>query len=227
MAVAPPRIKRSTADLRTALKEQVILLQSYCELYDGRDLKFAKPMATALRVVLHHSEHGSSKSVLQALGLRNGRYFSVANPLNPNNLISECNLLALRMSPAGSAYIPRLPSDLGLRERKPFAEWWIGPVAKSQDKRTMSRMDIVLAVADTDGGAHVDQGFSELYLSFRTGQFLGWKYGVEGQQSEYIASPQFGCIRVIAHELLLTLQKYSPWCFDSPYSAGPSSIAGA
>ena len=91
----------------------------------------------------------------------------------------------------------------------------------------MSRMDIVLAVADTDGGAHVDQGFSELYLSFRTGQFLGWKYGVEGQQSEYIASPQFGCIRVIAHELLLTLQKYSPWCFDSPYSAGPSSIVGA
>ena len=68
-----------------------------------------------------------------------------------------------------------------------------------------------------DGGAHVDAGFTPLYQRFRTGEFLGWKVGVEGDEGTLIASPQYACIRAIAHELLLTLGQYAPWCFRKPY----------
>lgn len=81
----------------------------------------------------------------------------------------------------------------------------------------MSRMDIVRAVADTDGGAHIDPGFTRLYHRFRTGEFLGWMCSIEGKEGALIASPQFACIRAIAHELLLSLKEYAPWSFEDGY----------
>lgn len=217
-----PRVQRSRDDLKAALVEQIALLVAYCERFDQGDAKFAKPMATALRVLLHH--HKNSKSVLQELGLRSGRFFTVAPPISPKNLLSECNLLVVRVTQgAGATYLPQLEFMPGFKNRKPFAEWWVNAVAKAQDEQTMSRMDIVQAVANMDGGAHVDPGFTKLYHRFRTGEFLGWHYGIEGEEGTLIGSPQFACIRAIAHELLLTLGAYAQWCFEKRYQAAPAT----
>lgn len=212
-----PRIKRTKADLRAALTEQVGLLMAYCKHFDAGDAKFVKPMATAVRVLLHH--HGNSKSVLQELGLRSGRFYTVAPPISSTNLLSECNLVIMKLGRAGAVYLPQLEFMPGFKNRKPFPEWWASPVAKDQNKITLSRMDIVLAVANTDGGSHIDPGFTPLYHRFRTGEFLEWKCGIEGEEGVWIASPQFACIRAIAHELLLSLNEYAPWCFEATYSA--------
>lgn len=209
------KIKRSQSDLRTAFVEQVALLMSYCQQFDAGDHKYAKPMATALRVMLHKSRH--SQPILDQLRLRTGRFFTVAEPLNPNNVLSECNLVYLRGSLSGAAYVPQLELRPGFKHRMPFPEWWVRPIAKGQDGQTMSRMDIVLSVADTDGGAHVDGELPPKYASFRAGKFLGWYFIVEGQKAELIESPEYGCIRAIAHEVLLTLQAYAPWSFPQRY----------
>ena len=209
------RISRTPSDLKAALSDQVFLLQAYCEHYDRGEFEFSKPMATALRVLLHHS--GSSKSVLQQLNLRSGRYFTVVPPLNPRNLLSECNLVMMQVGPVGALYLPQLAFMHGRKNRIPFPEWWTAPVAKGQDKQTMSRMDIVGAVAGMDGGAHVDPGFTPLYARFRSGAFLGWLVHQDGQAPQLIAHPQYACIRAIAHELLLTLEKYAPGAFRAPY----------
>ena len=168
---AEPRIQRTKADLRAALIEQVGLLNAYCKNFDSGNAKFAKPMATALRVLLHH--HGNSKSVLQQLWLRSGRFYTVPPPISPTNLLSECNLLQIRLGESGAAYAPMLEFMLGFKHRKPFAEWWVQPVAKAQDKRTMSRMDIIRAVADTDGGSHIDPRFTQLTTALELVNFLG------------------------------------------------------
>jgi hypothetical protein len=36
-------------------------------------------------------------------------------------------------------------------------------------------------------------------------------------RSNYVSSPQYACMRSIAHELLLTLEKYAAWSFTKPY----------
>lgn len=210
------KVKRSQADLRAALIEQVDLLLGYCEHVDRGESAFAKPMATAVRVLLHQSP--SSHSILHQLGLRSGRYFSMAPPLNPHNILSECNLVSMRIGATDSRFLPVLHPAWSTPKRVPFPEWWTRPVAKAQDKRTMSRMDIVRAVADMDGGAHVDSGFTEIYAQFRSGEFLGWRLLREDQVSTWLTSPQYSCIRTIAHELLLSLHKYSPWCFSREYT---------
>ncbi|MBI2768961.1 MAG: hypothetical protein HYX47_05035 [Burkholderiales bacterium] len=102
-------------------------------------------------------------------------------------------------------------------------------------------MDIVTAVADTDGGAHVDPGLSSLYEAFRSGRLLGMKAvsigsgqirmtlpilesktpsTVDADNGEgLLKSPQYPCVRTITHELLLTLEKYAPWSFSVRYQA--------
>ena len=87
----------------------------------------------------------------------------------------------------------------------------------------MSRMDIIRAVADTDGGSHIDPGFTQLYHSFRTGEFSGWLVNIEGKENALIASPLFACVGAIAHELLLSLKEYAPWCFEEPYQSAAGS----
>ena len=206
--------------MKAALVEQVGLLMSYCEHYDTGDLKFSKPMATAVRVLLHHQ--GSSKSILHQLGLRSGRFFTVAPDISPTNMLSECNLVIMRLNSMGAAYIPQLEFRPNQKHRKPFPEWWTGPVAKSQSNKTISRMDIVRSIADMDGGAHIDPAFDKVYHQFRTGAFLGWEFNIEGVGVGLIPSPQYACIRAIAHELLLTLAVYAPWSFSKPYSAEPA-----
>ncbi|MGB4361820.1 MAG: hypothetical protein WBJ19_15525 [Rhodoferax sp.] len=172
-------------------------------------------MSTAVRVLLHQSR--TSLSLLQQLGLRSGRYFSVAPPINPRNLLSECNLVIMQIGPEGAGYLPQLDSTLIGKKQRPFPEWWSGPVAKAQNKQTMSRMDIVVAVAGMDGGAHVDPALTPLYERFRSGVFLGWMVMLDGVDGKFLQCPQYACIRAIAHELLLTLGKYAPWSFRKPY----------
>ncbi|MDO8318140.1 hypothetical protein [Rhodoferax sp.] len=210
-----PRIPRSSQDLKASLVEQVLLLMAYCDKFDQGVIAFAKPIAGTLRTLLHH--HGNSKSVLAQLSLRSGRYFTVTPPVDPKNLIGHCNLLSIRVDASGVTYVPQFDLPMGGKSRIPFPEWWTLPVAMSQDRKTLSRMDIVTAVADMDGGSHIDPSLTPIYESFRSGRFLGWMAMIDEKEGLPVASPQYSCLRVISHELLLSLEKYAPWSFSKPY----------
>ena len=210
-----PRIQRSNQDLRDSLREQVFLLVSYCASFDQGAMEFAKPMAGTLRTLLHQTKN--SHALLQQLNLRSGRYFTVTPPVDFQNLVGHCNLLSMRIDQNGVQYVPQLNSPMSGKNRIPFPEWWVQPVAMAQNKKTMSRMDIVTAVANTDGGSHVDPGLTPTYESFRSGEFLGWMAMKDGAEGVPIPSPHYSCLRAISHELLLSLEKYAPWSFRKPY----------
>jgi hypothetical protein len=225
---AEPRVGRTPAELREAFKQQVKLLTTYCRLYDEGDHSLALPTSTCLRLLIHQS--GKSRSLLDQLGLRGGRFYTTAPPLNPRNLMTECNLVVLRMSLAGAEFLPAI-GPLAFRDRLAFPEWWLAPVLKGKGGVTMSRHDVVTAVANTDGGAHVDPGLEAIYHSFRSGALLNWfhlrepapRHGAEAggpplsPGGTLIREPQYACIRAIAHEFLLTMQKYAPWAFGQKY----------
>ena len=230
------RIKQSRSDLRAALKEQVSLLVNFCTGYDAGKIALAKPMATALRVCLHH--RGQSTSLLQQLGLRSGWFFSAPGRLGRNTVPVGCSLTPMSYKDGGGHYVPNL-TRYSKRDRLPFPEWWTGVVLRAPTGETMSRMDIVTAVADMDGGAHVDPALAPLYARFRSGELLGMRaFPIEDGQIRMVmpifvspqravkdteqiegllTSPQYPSIRTVAHEVLLTMEKYAAWTFVEPY----------
>ena len=221
MKSKPDRIAKSKALLQGELRDQLALLQSYCKSYDAGQPRFAKPISNTLRLLLHH--RGNSNSLLQQLNLRSGRFFTVAPPLDPRNELTECNLMSLQstMVEGGkvkSEFVPRFTLGVGkYKQRVPFPEWWNNPVAKGTQSQVMCRREIVLAVADTDGGSHVDPGLEPVYTRFRSGAFFAW-YSFAGGHEQLVHSPQSACLRTIAHELLITLEKYTPLSFESRYT---------
>lgn len=111
------RVPRPKGELEYALKEQIDLLELHCASFDSGAEVVGKHIATALRVLLHH--HGQSKSLLEQLKLRSGLYFfDSAGPLNPRNLLTECNLVMYQVNDDGAKCLPLvLDGDSPIRPR--------------------------------------------------------------------------------------------------------------
>ena len=75
----------------------------------------------------------------------------------------------------------------------------------------MNRMKLVLEIANTDGGAHVDPELDEAYMALSRENSMGWHFfDSEGNQSAPIGRIEFACVRQIAHETLSTINRYVP-----------------
>jgi hypothetical protein len=79
-------------------------------------------------------------------------------------------------------------------------------VVKDNKGRFFNRRELVLNIADTDGGAHVDPGLDAAYADLSRNNSLGWNI-VEGDVQRPFPPPTMACIRQIAHEVLKTLQR--------------------
>lgn len=211
------RIKRSLDDLRQALGDQICLLQMSCESYDSGTEAAGKHIALVLRVLLHH--HRQSNSLLEQLGVRQLEFHDTAGPIDPAELAEYCGLVVMKMSGEGE-YIPRVaaPPNPNHQIRKiPFDQWWDDPVAKTKGGlggHSFSRRDLVLNVADTDGGAHVDSELESEYMDFSRKNSLGWKFGNGSMEEAFKGRPELVCMRQIAEEVMITLREHCPYIFD-------------
>ncbi len=70
----------------------------------------------------------------------------------------------------------------------------------------MTRCDLVLNVADSDGGAHVDPSLDEAYMDLSRNNSLGWILR-EGDAVGPFPPPVMACVRQIGHEVLVTLRE--------------------
>lgn len=106
----------------------------------------------------------------------------------------------------------------------------------------MSRLEMVTSVADMDGGAHVDPTFDAKYAAFRSGELLANQFTFQNgsgilrsgaaepnpvrpldEGARFVGDPQYACIRTIAHEFLLTMERSAAWAFEQgPYRWSPS-----
>jgi hypothetical protein len=204
------RVSRSSEDLKKELKDQITLLKNACDSFDNGLDAIGKHIALTLRVLLHHK--GQSRSLLEQLGLRDKRFFDSAGPLNPNNLLTECNLVGGRVSGEGGEYMPMV--QMGEPpippEKVKFVDWWGSPVLKDNKGRTYCRRKLVENVADTDGGAHVDPDLEEAYMDLSRNNSLGWLFSDGNIDEAFGGRPELACMRQIAHEVLLTLQDNAP-----------------
>lgn len=206
------RVKRSKEDLKTELNEQFALMINACECYDAGLEAIGKHIALVLRVLLYH--HGQSRALLEQLGIRNKRFpNSTGIKLNPKNLGTDCPLTVIKMTGSDATYLPLLASGGGPFPPKweKFEDWWNEPVLKDNQGRKFNRREIVLNVADTDGGAHVDPELEEAYMDLSRRNSLGWKFQ-KGDVSEMLKGrAELACIRQIAFEVIESIKKNVTW----------------
>jgi hypothetical protein len=204
------KVPRPKDELKTEIADQLQLLKLSCQSFDNGIEAAAKHISLNLRVLLHH--RGNSRSLLDQLGLRSGRYFSSVPHLNPKNLLTECGLVMMSITSSGGQYLPLIAGDAPPMPmcKIDFADWWNNPVFKDNLDRKLCRRELVLNVADTDGGAHVDPDLDEVYMAISRKNSLGWFFSNGASSTPLQGRPELACMRQIAHELLCTLNKKAP-----------------
>ena len=202
------KIPHERKELEDALIEQLQFLRSECSLFDGGMVAVGKKIALTLRILLH-SKRKNSQALLDQLGLHDSGFVSTAAPLDPLNIAADWPLLSLRFTPSGPEWIPRLASAFPSPQIiSSFDEWWNSAVVKDFEGRTFTRRDLVTYIADTDGGAHVDPGLHANFKALSRENSLGFNRSTGPIKEE--ARPELPCMRQIAHELFVTLQRNFP-----------------
>ncbi|GEA16290.1 hypothetical protein E308F_25340 [Moorella sp. E308F] len=202
-------VSQTLDDLYAHLKDQIIFLQNSCKSYDEGFKGEAKRLAVVIRVLVHDTNR--SKSLLTQLNCKNTIFYDTAYDYNPKNLISHMGLIGIKMGPKGVEYWAPLDDGPPGRPRVwvPFDLWWNKIVFKN-DSYEFSRKDVILAVANKDGGAHVDPTLHEAYAKLSRNNLLGWMYVENGVERGPILNPELAAIRQIAYEVIKTLQRKFP-----------------
>lgn len=204
-------VKRPPGELAGLLREQLIMLRDSCQKFDSGEEFYAKPIALQLRILLHHQ--GQSRSLLEQMGLRNVRFLDTAGAINPRNLLTSSNLIGIRHDNQGNVTYMPLFDGVGLSKQIPFPHWWGEPVIKDNNGRLMNRRQLILSVADQDGGAHIDAELDSMFHAFSRGNSLGWLIGDGERLRQMEGRPDLASIRQIAHEVVSTLRKKVPQYF--------------
>lgn len=89
--------------------------------------------------------------------------------------------------------------------RLPFAEWWLQPVLRDARRELFTRSDVVLKVANQDGGAHVDAAVDSRHHALTRRNSMGVFSGTLPKDSPVPAT-----LRQIAWEVHATLLAEAP-----------------
>ncbi|HEX3099453.1 MAG TPA: SEC-C metal-binding domain-containing protein [Patescibacteria group bacterium] len=207
------RIQQSPKELNDHLHQQLEFLNASAEAYDKGFVDEAKRLAHILRLLLHDTS--SSHSLLGQLNLKTNNFFSTSVSTrslgqNQSRIGSYSGLIGLSVS-SKSGYVPYLddiPGDYtGYID---FDTYWneIIFVDKGGDK--YNRKEIILSVANQDGGSHVDPALDAKYAKLSRDNSLGWIAGNNEDGFIPVSGAELAAIRQIAHEVQRTLNPNMP-----------------
>ena len=100
-----------------------------------------------------------------------------------------------------------------------FTQWWEGTAIKDLSGTIFTRANLVLTMANQEGGAHVDRQLNASYASLTKFNSQGWQVmsgdGVTPPDNSIAAAS----VRQIAHEVLVSLTEAFPSELPSPSPA--------
>ena len=195
--------EQSREELLQHLTEQLRFLRTSAKLFDQGDRAEAKRLATTMRVLLHDT--AKSHSLLGQLGLKDRLFLDTAQPRSKTFLSGYAALALVAVSRlGGSSYIPSY--HITSSSRLPFDSWWNAAVIADMQGHEISRRELVLALANKDGGAHIDPKLDLLYAEVTRGRAMG---SLRGNESHWEALPDIALasVRQIAQEVLASLDE--------------------
>jgi hypothetical protein len=200
------RVPQSRDELDAHLAEQLGFLRRSAFAYDAGESSEAKRMAATIRLLVHDTE--KSQSLLGQLNLKSIAFVDGGAKPDPRNMAATTGLTGIRMGSDGTAYIPKfaLPPGLPAPTRRSFVDWWRRPVIVDSHREEISREDLVLAMANTDGGSHVDASIERTYARLTRQNSVGWTL-IGPQGNSPLLGIEFASMRQIAWELDETLKQ--------------------
>ena len=204
--------QQSREDLERHFKDALDALRLSSKAFDDGYRGEAKRLAATARVLLHDT--GASCSLLEQLGLKRCvEYLSTPSPYGAGNLLTENHLIMMRAASHGGGtsilYVPVLDDfpPIAPWQRLGFDAWWEQGVIRDNQGRTLTRKKMTLALANKDGGAHVDPRLDEIYADLSRNNSLAWYACTPcGSPMPPEDGPELAIMRQIAHELIKTLE---------------------
>jgi hypothetical protein len=173
---------RDPDELQKHLREQLDFLRSSADRFDSGEPHFAKQLAVTLRTLLHSTDRSSA--LLDQIGILNSlQMIDTGGEIVPgDSMVRPTPPLTVLVIKARSQVLPLsavmeqgprvLPRDLRVQTRfvreqsrrisragdwHPFETWWSKLfVLGTPETRLFHRRDAVLALANKEGGAHLD-----------------------------------------------------------------------
>ena len=202
-------------ELNSHLKEQIEFLRRSSQAYDEGSASEGKRLAVVIRVLLHDTRN--STSLLTLLRKKGILFYDTSLDYDPPNLASTMGLIMMQIGPNGARYVPPLDDGPPIRYSKAeitFEEWWHKIVLVDTKGNKLTRKDLVLAVSNKDGGAHVDSKLNSAYADLTRFNSLGWKSMQNGIEKDFATKPELASIRQMSHEVLKSLKDEFPEYFS-------------
>ena len=183
-------------------------MQRSAASFDEGYVDEGKRIAVVIRVLVHDT--AQSKSLLGLLNLKDINFFDTSADYT-QDIFGSFNGLALQSfsSSTGGEYVPRFKVPGNPAEPysfKPFGIWWQKIILVDFQKQKFSRRQIILALANKDGGAHVDPDLNGDYAALTRENSMGWFYTVNGETGPF-KDIELVSARAMAEEMLVTLKK--------------------
>jgi len=152
--------KQSEGDLKEQLNEQIGFIKRSAELYDRGYPEEAKRIALNVRILVHDTTN--SLSLLKQLNMINITKFFDTSMKRIKDDIDKTAWHCLTLIHANK-HIPILDWNIKSAKKVNFEEWWNSVVLVDSPGNEFTRKQLILYVADQNGGAHVDPKLDEIY----------------------------------------------------------------
>lgn len=199
---------KTDSDFFREFQMNIQSLQSSCDTYDQGNEFAVMDMATRLRVLLH--DKNRNVSLFTHMGIKELPFVDSAKEIDVENILPQSCLIYMAPDEEFTYFKCYPILDKNSQKLVPFDSWW-NQIVYSDSEKQFTRSDIVMHIADQDGGAHSDSKISMDYYSFsRKGNGIITQYMVDGQpvgESKYLDNLHFASLRQIAFEVLETLKR--------------------
>lgn len=208
-------VEAGSKRIQEHLTQQITLLQRACEGYDSGIRAEALNIALRLRALFHDTQ--KSVSVAASAGIKTGlRMFDSA--LDDSSIPPDAPARSLLTWSHGNTFLPCLDDFTtdGVRPFLPFEQWWQKKVIRDFERREFSRRDLVLGLANQEGGAHVapDAELKKDYAALEYHNSMQMLVAFGEGAWEPVTSPIPGLVRQIGYEALVSLADACPGAFE-------------
>src|ERR1700728_122201 len=202
-------------DFRERLKEQRGFLRRSLQAFLDGDAAEAVRIATAIRILVHETK--SAKPLLKQL---RSDYLQIPilnhplpTPVNPGGIILYYIGVGIQLGPDRIVRpIVDLsePLQLGI-----LGSWWIHPCLIFPDEQghpfVYKRKELILTLADKEGGAHVNATLPSEYERLVTVAPL--KVVTQGIETDSVNLARYVCVQSAAH-IIECLERNFPWVVE-------------
>lgn len=145
------------------LKEQCDFLSTSGDLFDQGNLSEAKRIATQIRILVYHTRN--CKSLLEQLKENFGVEIKILSHTS-NNLLEGTIFyagLTVQLNTEGVQYIPMVDLSHPALKEVSVEDWW-NEIIIILNGENYTRNEILLGIANKDGGAHIDPKLEQRYF---------------------------------------------------------------